>query len=218
MKRLLLLTAIFLSACGLSPEEKKNIAAVTCSIMSETRNMDGAVRVEKMNDARVKIGGEPFLDGDEAIKESFEYELCQELVLNETYNETLQSLKEEEQRLAAERYASVEDTFIGEWVFEDQTSIIFKRGGVGEFSMQAPSGLSEKMENTKILTPFGWNINIEDSPFHLDIHYSEVEIPSLKVIFEVNDRKNLRMGFAAEEGKRPKYFSEADEIVLGTRR
>ena len=32
--------------------------------------------------AREKIGGEPFLRGDDAIKEAFEYGLCEELVLN----------------------------------------------------------------------------------------------------------------------------------------
>mgnify|MGYP003118195160 CR=1 FL=1 len=108
MKRLLLLSVIFLTACGLSQEEKENIAAVTCSIMSETRNMDGAVRVEKMNDAREKIGGEPFLRGDDAIKEAFEWGLCQELVLNEIYDETLQPLKDakrERERIAAETLA-----------------------------------------------------------------------------------------------------------------
>ena len=108
MKRLILLIAIFLTACGPSPEEKKNIAAVTCSIMGETRNMDSAVRIEKMNNAREKIGGEPFLDGDYVIKESFEYRLCQELVLNENYNERLQSRKDaqrEKARLAEEERA-----------------------------------------------------------------------------------------------------------------
>ena len=108
MKRLILLIAIFLTACGPSPEEKRNIAAVTCSIMGETRNMDSAVRIEKMNNAREKIGGEPFLDGDYVIKESFEYGLCQELVLNENYNERLQSRKDaqrERARLAEEERA-----------------------------------------------------------------------------------------------------------------
>ena len=119
MKRLLLLSVIFLTACGLSQEEKENIAAVTCSIMSETRNMDAAVRVREMNDAREKIGGEPFLRGDDAIQEAFEWGLCQELVLNEIYDETLQPLKDakrereriareeraEEQRIAAEERA-----------------------------------------------------------------------------------------------------------------
>jgi FKBP-type peptidyl-prolyl cis-trans isomerase len=106
MKRLLLLTAIFLAACGPSQEEKRQVemeqqriqqeasqqlgkekairvAAVTCSIMGETREMDSAVRVRELNDAREKIGGEPFLGGDLAIKLSFDYGLCRELVLND---------------------------------------------------------------------------------------------------------------------------------------
>ena len=128
MKRLLLLTAIFLTACGPSQEEKRQVeieqqrieqeaseqlakekadrvAAVTCSIMGETRKMDSAVRVRELNDAREKIGGEPFLGGDSAIKQSFEYDLCKELVLNDpSYIDKLTSAIEIEQaRLEAER-------------------------------------------------------------------------------------------------------------------
>ncbi|MDA7768950.1 hypothetical protein N8936_02540 [Porticoccaceae bacterium] len=107
MKRLLILTAILLTACGPSQKEKEEIASVTCAIMGETRNMDSAVRVAKMNDARDKIGGKPFLDGDSVIKESFEYGLCKKLVLNESYDETVQSLKdakrESERRVAKAR-------------------------------------------------------------------------------------------------------------------
>ena len=50
--------------------------------MGETRNMDGAVRVRAMNDAREKIGGEAFLSGDDKIKESFELGLCETLVVD----------------------------------------------------------------------------------------------------------------------------------------
>ena len=105
-KILIILSLVLLASCGPSAEEKRQVeieqqriekeaseklaqekadrvAAVTCSIMSETRNMDGAVRVEKMNEAREKIGEQPFLRGDDAIKEAFEYGLCQELVLND---------------------------------------------------------------------------------------------------------------------------------------
>jgi hypothetical protein len=90
----LVLMVFGIVGCSMPQDEKENIAAVTCSIMSETRNMDAAIRVEKMNDARDKIDGEPFLRGDAAIKEAFDWELCQELVLNEDYDERLQSLKE----------------------------------------------------------------------------------------------------------------------------
>jgi len=139
MIRILFVLSLFvLASCGPSAEEKRQvemeiqrieqeaseklaqekairIAAVTCSIMGETRNMDAAVRVEKMNDAREKIGGEPFLRGDSAIQEAFEWGLCLRLVLNENYDETLQPLKDakrereriaaEEQRIAAEKRA-----------------------------------------------------------------------------------------------------------------
>ena len=104
----IILSFALLTACGLSQEEKKKVAAVTCSIMGETRNMDAAIRVREMNDAREKIGGEPFLRGDDAIQEAFEWGLCQELVLNESYDETLQSLKDakrEKERIAAEKLA-----------------------------------------------------------------------------------------------------------------
>jgi antitoxin component YwqK of YwqJK toxin-antitoxin module len=107
-KTLLILCVVLLTSCGPSQQEKKKVAAVTCSIIGETRNMDAAVRVEKMNEAREKIGGEPFLRGDDAIKEALEFGLCQELVLNKTYDEILQSLKDakrEIERIAAEKRA-----------------------------------------------------------------------------------------------------------------
>ena len=130
-KFLPILSLVLLTACGPSQEEKRQvemeqqrieqeaseklaqekanrIAAVTCSIMSETRNMDAAMRVEKMNEARDKIGGEPFLRGDDVIQEAFEWGLCQQLLLNETYDETLQLFKDAEralERIAAEKRA-----------------------------------------------------------------------------------------------------------------
>jgi len=107
-KILIILSLVLLTACGPSQEEKEKVAAVTCSIMGETRNMDAAIRVEKMNDAREKIGGEPFLRGDDAIQEAFGWGLCQELVLNESYDETLQPLKDakrERERIAREKLA-----------------------------------------------------------------------------------------------------------------
>ena len=88
-KILIILSLVLLVSSGVSQEEKTNITVVTCSIMGKTRNMDAVIRVEKMNDAREKIGGEPFLDGDDAIQESFEFRLCQDLVLDDAYNETL---------------------------------------------------------------------------------------------------------------------------------
>jgi hypothetical protein len=128
-KILIILSLVLLASCGLSQDEKENIAAITCSIMSETRNMDAAVRVEKMNDAREKIGGEPFLSGDDAIKEAFEYGLCHELVLDESYNETLQHLKDakrERRRAAAEKRAE-EQRIVAIKRAEEQRIVAMKR-------------------------------------------------------------------------------------------
>jgi antitoxin component YwqK of YwqJK toxin-antitoxin module len=107
-KVLIILCLVLLTSCGPSQEEKERVAAVTCTIMAETREIDAAIRVEKMNEARDKIGGEPFLRGDYAIKEAFQWELCQELVLNEAYDENLQALKDairDRERIAAEKRA-----------------------------------------------------------------------------------------------------------------
>jgi hypothetical protein len=94
--------------------EKKRIdgiAAVTCSVMGETRNMDAAVRIKEMNAARVEIGEEPFLDGDEAIKQSFKYGLCEALVKNEpNYSEMLAEMKRiEREAIAAQRQREREE-------------------------------------------------------------------------------------------------------------
>ena len=107
-KFLFIVSLVFLTSCGPSAEEKRKIAAVTCSIMGETRNMDSAIRVREMNEAREKIGGEPFLRGDSTIKEAVEWGLCLELVLNQNYDETVESLKaakRERERIAAEKRA-----------------------------------------------------------------------------------------------------------------
>jgi antitoxin component YwqK of YwqJK toxin-antitoxin module len=160
MIRILFVLSLFvLASCGPSAEEKRQvemekqrieqeaseklaqekairIAAVTCSIMGETRNMDAAVRVREMNNAREKIGGESFLRGDNAIKESFEYGLCQELVLNQNYDETIQPLKDaryKRERIAAEKRAEenriaavkrAKETRIAEEKLEEENRIV----------------------------------------------------------------------------------------------
>ena len=105
MRKLLVVNflAIFLLVgCGVSDIEKQQIAAVTCSVMGETRNMDGAVRIKEMNAARVEIGEDPFLDGDEAIKEAFKYGLCEQLVKNDlNYTGLLSESKRLEQEAVA---------------------------------------------------------------------------------------------------------------------
>ena len=102
MKLLLLILTIFLFACGPSQEEKENIATISCNIMGESRNMDAAFRIREINDAREKIGGAPFLNSDKEIKESFEYDLCKELVLGDSnYQQLLDKAKEEAKQAQA---------------------------------------------------------------------------------------------------------------------
>ena len=105
-KKLFFLFSFFLLAsCGPSIEEKQNIAIITCNIMSESRNMDAAMRIKEINTAREKINADPYLLGDKEIKESFKYGLCTNLVLNDSeYENTLLELKELE-RIAQEKAA-----------------------------------------------------------------------------------------------------------------
>tara|TARA_B110001450_G_scaffold87320_1_gene83134 strand:- start:60 stop:743 length:684 start_codon:yes stop_codon:yes gene_type:complete len=119
MKRLLLLSIILLSACGPSQVEKEEIAIITCNIIGESRNTDGALRIREVNAAREKMGKSAFLETDDAITASIKYGLCPELVLNEPeYDQKLadaikveramlESLKIEEQKRkeAAEKKA-----------------------------------------------------------------------------------------------------------------
>ena len=111
---ILVLVTMVLFGCGMSSEERQKIAAVSCSIMSETRNMDAAIRVREINAAREKLGEPPYLHGDRGITESFEYGLCSSLVLNDpAYYPTLEKLQkieaeERRQRLEIQRIAAAE--------------------------------------------------------------------------------------------------------------
>lgn len=103
---LLGITFIILSSCGMSDADKEEIAIITCNIFSESRNMDASMRIKELNAAREKIGEERFLQTDAVIKESMEYSLCKDLVLNDSYNEKLNDLKAieaEKQRIEAEK-------------------------------------------------------------------------------------------------------------------
>jgi len=83
MKKIILISLAFiLISCGPSPEEMATVAQVTCNIMAETKNMDGALRIKEINAAREKLGKPAFLGSDDVIKQSFEYGLCASLVLN----------------------------------------------------------------------------------------------------------------------------------------
>ena len=104
---------IVLTGCGPSKEEKQEIALITCNFMSETRNMDSAIRVKEMNNAREKIGEDRFLGRDNDIKESIQYGLCEELVLNDPdYKNKIsknKSIYERERRLKYEENKRFEE-------------------------------------------------------------------------------------------------------------
>ena len=94
MKKIILISLAFiLISCGPSPEEMATVAQVTCNIMAETKNMDGALRIKEINAAREKLGKPAFLGSDDVIKQSFEYGLCTSLVLNNDndYRDLLQN-------------------------------------------------------------------------------------------------------------------------------
>jgi len=101
---------ILITACGPSVQEKEEIAIVACNIMGESLNMNASMRIKDINEAREKIKGKRFLEGDAKIKESFEYGLCEELVMNDADYEIklyelieAKNIKLEEERIEAER-------------------------------------------------------------------------------------------------------------------
>ena len=131
-KNLILATLpiLLLSACGPSQEEiaeqeklaeeakvaelkqRSDLATVTCNFMAESRNMDAAMRIKEINSVRERLGEDFYLGTDAGIKESLEYGLCRELVLNDPdYNskllETITVVKEAEEmaRIASEKLA-----------------------------------------------------------------------------------------------------------------
>lgn len=114
MKKLLAVLLVFgIVGCGPSSEEKERIAAVTCSIIKETKNFQSLERVEKINEAREKIKLPPYLDGDEEIIRSINFNTCELLVKNDkSYfkktNELEKSYYAELERLAAEKKAEEE--------------------------------------------------------------------------------------------------------------
>ena len=94
-KTILISLAFILISCGPSQQERQEIAQLTCNIMGESRNMDGALRIKEINAAREKLGMPAFLGSDDVIKESFEYGLCTSLVWSNDndYRQLLQSKK-----------------------------------------------------------------------------------------------------------------------------
>jgi hypothetical protein len=87
----------------LAAEKSIRVAAVTCAVIRETRQMDSAIRVREVNNARESIGALPYTLGDEIIVDAVKYGLCEDLVLDDNFVAKLKSAHEVEKALKAER-------------------------------------------------------------------------------------------------------------------
>ena len=106
-----LIIIFLISACGPSSQEKEEIAVLACNIMGESRNMDASFRIKEINNAREQIGEERFLGKNEEIKESFEYGLCRELVLNDSTYKSQLSMSKKAERDKIEEKIRKEEAF-----------------------------------------------------------------------------------------------------------
>jgi hypothetical protein len=96
-KLLSLFLILFLFGCGPTLQEKEEIAIITCNIMGESRNMDASMRIKEINSARERIREDAFLEKDSVIKESFKYDLCKELVMNDPlYRDKINEINRQE--------------------------------------------------------------------------------------------------------------------------
>ncbi len=106
MRWLAPILCILVAACGPTDAENERIAQVTCAIISETRNMDSADRVERVNDARAELSLGPYLDGDEYITQAVKHGVCELLVLDGNWAEPLEKLQAAEAQRQAEQEAA----------------------------------------------------------------------------------------------------------------
>ena len=95
MRWIVIAILVGLAGCGMSAEEKTNIAAATCSLLSEYSESDGVARIKEINSAREKLQQPLFLGSSEDIQDALEYGLCSSLVLNNSeYNIRLAEAKQ----------------------------------------------------------------------------------------------------------------------------
>ena len=76
-----------LVSCGPSPQEKEEIAIITCNVLEASRNMDASFRIKEVNHAREKLGEEAYLGKDIDILHAIKFNFCKELVLNKGLDE-----------------------------------------------------------------------------------------------------------------------------------
>ncbi len=80
------LTAILsgLMGCGMSAEEKTNIALATCNLLPEYSETDSVARIKEVNSARDRLKQPLFVGSGKDIKEALDYDLCADLILNDS--------------------------------------------------------------------------------------------------------------------------------------
>ena len=83
----------------------KEVAAVTCSIIGATRNMDGAIRIEKVNQTRKELGRSPYLYGDDILQQALLFDVCIDLVLDDDWETKLTAAQEREAEARRQREA-----------------------------------------------------------------------------------------------------------------
>lgn len=99
MRFAIIVLLVSISSLVTAQSNPDRVAAVTCAVLKETRNMDAAYRVEKVNEAREQIDEVPYLLGDDLIKISIQYGTCELLVKNypEWQTITFQTIKDQAQ-------------------------------------------------------------------------------------------------------------------------
>ena len=131
---LLLSPLIFITSCGKTPEQKSEIAIISCNILEASPDTDASQRIKEINRAREELSEEPFLGKDDEITEAIKYNLCKELVLNaELYEESLQAAIEQEKiveeeaieaaRIAREKEKEDERKKIKEWADKNKETL-----------------------------------------------------------------------------------------------
>jgi hypothetical protein len=135
------LVVAILSSCGVSQQDKEEIATITCNVIKSTRNMDAAFRIKEINLAREQMGEERFLGTDDGILHAIEHDLCELLVMNDSayyvkLNEIFEQerLEREEKRIAAEKERLEQERIAAEQrqKVEDDRDLIRNRYGSDE--------------------------------------------------------------------------------------
>ena len=88
MKNLLLVLLLISSASfadwgdtkGNKSSDNARVAAVTCAVISESNPWQAAFRVERVNQAREKLGLKAYLDGDKKLMRAVANDTCELLV------------------------------------------------------------------------------------------------------------------------------------------